>query len=78
MKKTVYSAVSKRYQKLNELERSIKGLFDVDFESVKFDELRAFLTEATKYLVQQQSFWEENEFPNAFLRIVEFLSQKFA
>lgn len=50
MKKTVYSTMSKRYQKLNELEKNIKGLFDMDFESVKFDELRAYLTEAIKYL----------------------------
>lgn len=50
MKKTVYSAVSKWYQKLNEIEKNIKGLFEVDFESVKFEELRVLLTEATKYL----------------------------
>jgi hypothetical protein len=40
IKKTHFSAASKRYQKMNDFERLIKGYFDVEISSVNTRELK--------------------------------------
>jgi hypothetical protein len=49
VKKTHFSAASKRYQKMNDFERAIKGYFETDINSVNTRDLKKSLSEMLKY-----------------------------
>ena len=50
IKKTHFSAASRKYQKMNDFERVIKGYFDVDISSVNTRDLKRSFSEMQKFL----------------------------